>query len=127
MPRAGRNVATPAFSPMRKFRSSTGKALAGLCERGIARLFALTIGSELAGVYYGFLHRHRAYAYLGGFDPRFAYFSPGAILIGHAIEDALRNGACEFHFLRGREAYKYAWGAVDHQNLRRTFVGRSHA
>ena len=103
------------------------QALAELCERGIARLFALRIGPELAGIYYGFLHHHRAYAYLGGFDPRFAYFSPGAILIGHAIEDALRNGACEFHFLRGREAYKYAWGAVDRQNLRRTFVGRSDA
>lgn len=104
-----------------------GQALAGLYERGIARLFALTIGPELAGVYYGFLHRDRAYAYLGGFDPQFAYFSPGAILIGHAIEDALRGGVREFHFLRGREAYKYAWGAEDRQNLRRTFVGRSHA
>ena len=99
-----------------------GQALTAMCEHGIARLFALSIGTELAGIYYGFLHRGRAYAYLGGFDPQFAYYSPGTILIGLAIEDALREGVDEFHFLRGREPYKYAWGAVDRQTLRRTFV-----
>ncbi len=103
------------------------KALAALCEHRIARLFGIVIGSDLAGAYYGFHHRDRAYAYLGGFDPRFAYYSPGTILIGHAIEDAARNGAREFHFLRGGEAYKYAWGAADRRNLRRTFVKNGDA
>ncbi len=97
-------------------------ALAGLVERGIARLFALRIGGAIAGVYYGFVHRRRGYAYLGGFDPRFAYYSPGAVLLGHAIEDAMREGVRELHLLRGGEAYKYAWGAVDRQTLKLTFV-----
>ncbi len=105
-----------------RVQSFHGQALAAMCAHGLARLFALTIGSDLAGIYYGFLHRDRAYAYLGGFDPRFAYYSPGTILIGHAIEDALRDGVREFHFLRGHEAYKYAWGAVDRHTLKRTFV-----
>lgn len=92
---------------------------------GIARLFALKIGNDIAGVYYGFSHRNRAYAYLGGFDPRFSYYSPGTVLLGHAIEDALRNGAREFHFLRGREPYKRAWGAHDQKTFRRKFVKQS--
>jgi CelD/BcsL family acetyltransferase involved in cellulose biosynthesis len=35
------------------------------------------------------------------------------LLIGHAIEQAITEGAEEFDFLRGREAYKNAWGAAD--------------
>jgi len=105
-----------------RVQSFHDEALESLIERGIARLFALTIGGETAGIYYGFLDRGRAYAYLGGFDPRFSYYSPGTVLLGHAIEEALRDGAQEFHFLRGGEAYKYAWGAVDMVAAKRTFV-----
>ncbi|MCL4767268.1 MAG: GNAT family N-acetyltransferase [Hyphomicrobiaceae bacterium] len=103
-------------------RAFHGDALAGLVERGIARLFALRIGGGIAGVYYGFSHCGRAYGYLGGFDPRFAYYSPGTVLLGHAIEDAMREGVRELHLLRGGEAYKYAWGAVDRHTLKLTFV-----
>ena len=100
-------------------------ALPYLVRRGIARLLALTIDGELAAVYYGFTRRHRAFAYLGGFDPRFSYYSPGTLLLGRAIEDALREGVREFHFLRGAEDYKYAWGATDRQTFRVVFKRRS--
>ena len=84
-------------------------------------------GGALAGVYYGMQHAGRAYAYLGGFDPAFEEASPGAILIGHAIAEAIGEGAGEFHFLRGREAYKYSWGAADRWNQRRLWTRRAHA
>ena len=74
-------------------------------------LFA--VAGRTAGVYYGLLHRRRAYAYLGGFDPDFAHESPGVVLIGHAIAEAADEGAEQFDFLRGREDYKYRWGAED--------------
>lgn len=106
-------------------RTFQDAALPCLMRRGIARLLALTIDGELAAVYYGFTHRHRAYAYLGGFDPRFSYYSPGTLLLGRAIEDALREGVREFHFLRGAEDYKYAWGATDRQTFRVAFKKRS--
>jgi CelD/BcsL family acetyltransferase involved in cellulose biosynthesis/SAM-dependent methyltransferase len=92
------------------FHRSAAPALA---EAGLLRLYTLTIGGVLAGVYYGFLHRHRAYAYLTGFDPAFAFESPGTLLIAHAIEQATREGAREFDMLRGQEHYKYRWGAED--------------
>jgi CelD/BcsL family acetyltransferase involved in cellulose biosynthesis len=95
------------------------EALPLLIDRGIARLYALRIGEEVAGIYYGFSHHTHAYAYLGGFDPAFAYYSPGTVLIGHAIAEAATEGAHTFHFLRGGEAYKYAWGAEDQFNLGR--------
>lgn len=96
-------------------------ALPDLVAAGFVRLYGLEIGGRVVGGYYGFLHGGRACAYLGGFDPAFAYESPGTILIGHAIEEAVREGAREFHFLRGREPYKYEWGAVDRWNRRRSF------
>jgi CelD/BcsL family acetyltransferase involved in cellulose biosynthesis len=46
------------------------------------------------------------------------------ILIGHAIEEAAREGARDFDFLRGQEAYKYEWGAQDRWNCRRSIRHR---
>lgn len=95
-------------------------ALPRLAAAGLVRLFTLTIEGRVAGAYYGLHHRDRAYAYLGGFDPAFAFESPGTVLMGHAIEAARREGAREFDLLRGQEPYKYEWGAADHVNRRLT-------
>lgn len=93
-------------------------ALPRLAAARLARCFVIRIAGEVAGAYHGFHHGTSACYYLGGFDPAFAKESPGAILIGHAMSQALREGATEFHFLRGQEAYKYGWGAVDRWNER---------
>jgi CelD/BcsL family acetyltransferase involved in cellulose biosynthesis len=97
------------------------EVLPTLVAHGLARCYLIEIGGVVAGAYYGFLDRGRAYAYLGGFDPEFAEHSPGSILIGHAIAEAIREGASEFHFLRGRETYKHSWGAVDRLNRKHMF------
>lgn len=80
---------------------------------------------QALAAYYGFLDRGRAYAYLGGFYPAFEEASPGAILIGYAHGEAIDEGAREFHFLRGREAYKYSWSATDRWNQRRLWTRRA--
>jgi CelD/BcsL family acetyltransferase involved in cellulose biosynthesis len=97
-------------------------ALPGLMERRLGRMYALSIAGEIVGVYYGFHDRGRSYAYLCGYDPAFSFESPGAILLGHAIAEAVRENAREFHFLRGNEAYKYEWGATDRRNCCRRLL-----
>jgi CelD/BcsL family acetyltransferase involved in cellulose biosynthesis len=92
-----------------------------LLAAGILRLYALRIDGEIVGSYYGFHQEGRAYAYLTGFDPAYEFESPGTVILAHAIEAAMREGAREFHMLRGGEPYKYAWGAVDRPNRRRCF------
>lgn len=82
-------------------------------ESGIARLYALRLGDRIAGAYYGFCDRGRAYYYLGGFDPEYRQFGIGNLLVAHAMNEARAEGAESFDFLRGREAYKYRWGARD--------------
>ncbi|AMX99084.1 GNAT family N-acetyltransferase [Mesorhizobium ciceri] len=93
-----------------------------LDAHGLVRCWLLAIDDRTIGAYYGFHHRGRAYAYLGGFDPAYAEESPGAILIGHAIVESIREDAREFDFLRGQEAYKYGWGAADRWTMRRVWT-----
>jgi CelD/BcsL family acetyltransferase involved in cellulose biosynthesis len=100
------------------------EAIAGLIAAGLGRLHVLTIGGAAAAVYLGFLCRERGYGYLTGFDPEFSYESPGVLLLAHAIEQAICDGAREFHFLRGGEGYKYEWGAIDRANTCRVFRRR---
>lgn len=104
---------------VRTFHKSAAPALA---RAGLARMTLLSLEGRIVGAYYGFSHRNRAFAYLGGFDPEFSFESPGTILTGHAIEAAIAEGCSEFHFLRGRETYKYEWGAVERWSLRRTLM-----
>jgi CelD/BcsL family acetyltransferase involved in cellulose biosynthesis len=92
------------------------RALRAMVDAGVARLYGLELDGRMIGVYYGFLHGGVAYAYLGGFDPAAAWYGPGTLLIGHAITEAHREGGREFDLLRGREPYKYAWGAADRMN-----------
>jgi CelD/BcsL family acetyltransferase involved in cellulose biosynthesis len=87
-----------------------------MLDAGMLRLYLLRVGNSTAAAYYGFAAKRTAYAYLSGFDPEFAELSPGTQIVAHAIEEAVREGAREFHFLRGGEPYKYAWGAVDRPN-----------
>lgn len=96
--------------------------LPAMSAAGLARCYTVRLGTHVAGAYYGMLDRGRACAYLGGFDPAFTEESPGSILIGHAIAEAIREGATEFHFLRGAEDYKYSWGATDVWNRKRSLV-----
>jgi CelD/BcsL family acetyltransferase involved in cellulose biosynthesis len=107
-----------AHPAVRAFHREAARAF---CQAGMLRLYRLCIAGAVAGVYYGFHRSGNAYAYLGGFDTEMMRLSPGAQLLHHAICAAIADGAREFHFLRGGEIYKYAWGAVDRFNSARTF------
>jgi CelD/BcsL family acetyltransferase involved in cellulose biosynthesis len=103
-----------ADAAVRAFHREAARAF---CEAGMLRLYRLWIA---VGVYYGFHCTRKAYGYLGGFDTDMTRLSPGAQLLHHTICAATADGAHEFHFLRGGESYKYAWGAVDRFNSART-------
>ncbi|HJU91653.1 MAG TPA: GNAT family N-acetyltransferase [Pyrinomonadaceae bacterium] len=100
------------------------EAATGFLANGALRLYALRINRRIIAAFYGFHHAARTYYYLGGFDPEFKQYSPGNILIAHAITEAIREGAREFDFLRGQEDYKYRWRAID-RTIYRKRVTRS--
>jgi CelD/BcsL family acetyltransferase involved in cellulose biosynthesis len=95
-------------------RSAACSMLASDC----LRLHELSVARQPVASLYGFRGPKAVYFYLGGFDPEFAAYTPGMILLGEAIEAAVRERASSFDFLRGRETYKYMWGAKGRINHR---------
>jgi CelD/BcsL family acetyltransferase involved in cellulose biosynthesis len=94
---------------------------AGFHARGALGIHLLCLnGDPLAGLY-GFRERDTFYCYMQGFDERWARLSPGTMVVGAVIEEAIRQGARRIDFLRGREPYKYWWGGTDRETFRRTF------
>lgn len=104
---------------VRAFHAGAAPALAAA---GLARFSRMWIEGEAVAAFYGLSDGRRAYAYLIGFDPDFAFESPGVVVVAEAIQAAAAEGLCEFHFLRGQEPYKYQWGPVDRWSVRRTLT-----
>lgn len=90
-----------------------------LAAAGLLHATLLRIEGRVAGAFQGLRRGRTLYAYLGGFDPAFAFESPGTVLMGHALDTAMAGGAGALNLLRGAELYKYEWGAVDRVNSRR--------
>ena len=64
------------------------------------------------------------YYYNAGVDPEARDLSPGVVMVERYVRDALDRGKVRLDFLRGDEAYKYEWGAVD-SPIRRLLVART--
>jgi CelD/BcsL family acetyltransferase involved in cellulose biosynthesis len=88
-------------------------------DAGMLRLYATRCNDRIVAVFYGFAMNDTVYYYLSGYEPSLEKLSIGTIIVAHAIEAAVRDGATSFDFLRGAEEYKYAWGATDRMNRRR--------
>jgi CelD/BcsL family acetyltransferase involved in cellulose biosynthesis len=80
--------------------------------RGPAAVVARHDGA-VTGVLYGFWWKDTFAAYQWGWDPVWARFSMGSVLTYRAIRFAACAGAHTLDFLRGTEAYKYRFGAID--------------
>lgn len=95
------------------------EAAAALLRQGWLRLLVLRLDGKIIASHYTFQCRGRIYNYLGGYDEAYSHWSPGTLALAHGVEDAIREGARHFDFLRGREPYKYEWGARDIPTHRR--------
>jgi len=62
--------------------------------------------------------------YNSAFDPTLAALAPGMVLIWELLEQAAEEGCAVFDLLRGDEAYKYRFGAVDREIRTLTLVRR---
>ncbi len=94
------------------------EAAGGFMAVGSLRLAVLRVAGAAVATTYGFVSGGRLYCYLSGFDPAVAKLSPGAVLLGWVIDEAIGEGVEEIDFLRGAEDYKYLWGGVDRMNFR---------
>jgi CelD/BcsL family acetyltransferase involved in cellulose biosynthesis len=91
-----------------------------LLDYGVLRFYGLRFEGRLIAVLQTLVEENAVYCYMQGFDPAYVDFSPGMLLLEAVIRDALREGRPVVDFLRGREKYKYAWGAQDQPTFRIT-------
>lgn len=103
-----------------RLRAFHREVAAGFHARGALALYALCLDGAPMAALYGFREKDTLYCYMQGFDPARAKLSPGVMVVGGAIEDSIRRGARRIDFLRGREPYKYWWGARERETFRRS-------
>jgi CelD/BcsL family acetyltransferase involved in cellulose biosynthesis len=114
--RRWREQAEPGVLADPRVRAMHREAAPQLLARGCLRLFALRVHGGIIAVLYTMAWRGRLYCYLGGHDPEARYYSPGVTILRMVIEHAIADGMRQADFLRGREPYKYLWGATDSTN-----------
>ncbi|MBI4458511.1 MAG: GNAT family N-acetyltransferase [Acidobacteria bacterium] len=80
-------------------------------ERGWLRLFTLRLDDTPVASLYGFYYDRVFYFYQSGFDIGYSKHSVGLIVMGLAIQNAIREGAREYDLLHGNEGYKSHWAS----------------
>ena len=93
-------------------------------KRGWLALSFLTANEEPVAALYSFDYQGKRYYYQSGFDPRFARYGVGDLLIMRNIEVCIGKGLKEFDFMIGPERYKSFWPTQIRKNLRIELVRR---
>jgi CelD/BcsL family acetyltransferase involved in cellulose biosynthesis len=93
------------------------EAAPALCADGMLRLHRMRRDDRTLAALLIFARGEVAYDYLSGFEPEARGLAPGTALIAAAIDEAIAHGQRRLDFLRGAEAYKYAWGAIDARSV----------
>lgn len=94
-------------------------AAQALDAAGLLRLAVTRHEGRIVAVLHGFGDGRRGYSYINGVDMSVPGQSFGTLAFAAVIERAAEEGARAFHFLRGEEGYKYAWGAEPRSTTRR--------
>ncbi len=95
-----------------------------LAAAGTLQMHVVAFEHRTVAAYYCLAAPARLFFYLSGFDATDSHVSPGVLLLGHIVDQAVKTGVRELHFLRGGEPYKYAWGAEDRWNTGRLLLPR---
>lgn len=82
---------------------------ARFAERGWLNLALLEREGRMIAGLFAFEYDRRLFYYHSGFDPEWAKYSAGMVLLAKCIEDGIGRGVREFDFMRGRADYKSKW------------------
>ena len=97
-------------------------ALPDLDAAGLLRFVEVRHQGRIVAALLGLADRRRHMSYLIGTDDSVPGQSFGLLAFAHLIDLADARGDAEFHFLRGEEPYKFAWGAQPTRTLRLTLA-----
>jgi CelD/BcsL family acetyltransferase involved in cellulose biosynthesis len=75
--------------------------------------------------YFGLEQQRILYLLKGGFDPAYARFSPGMLLMERLIARAFEGGLDRIELLGGNEPHKLRWTSSSHERLSLQSFARS--
>lgn len=85
--------------------------------------FLMADDMPIAGIY-GFTYDGKNYAYLSGWNPEFAEYGVGNIMVYGTIRRCIDLGLKEYDFLRGDEPHKFRWTSKWRQNYHVKIVNK---
>lgn len=80
-----------------------------LFDKEILNIYYLSLGEKKLAICIGFKKNRRFIYYSTAYDPEFAKFSPGKLLVNKLINYLIENRYKEFDFGIGEEYYKTEW------------------
>ena len=107
---------TPGFTSA-QYRGFHRDLMHALLPQGKLRLMKLNMGGCTIAMLYCMRYRDTFYFFQSGFDPAYAEYSPGDVLLGYAIEHAIAEGCRVFDMLKGDHDYKRHFFQQDRRNL----------
>jgi len=108
-----RTVVGPFFATTPEYRRFARHVAAWLLERDRLRLWFLAVDGERAAFWAFVRHGDALHAIQTGFAEKYAALSAPKVLLGFAIEDAIREGCTKLCFGLGDQRYKHEWGAYE--------------
>ena len=95
------------------FRRFLLDAVPAMARDGLAWLDVVEDDESTVGAALNLVFGDTVYYYMGGFDESAKGARPGTALFARVIMRSIELGYKHYDFLRGADAYKYRWGAVD--------------
>jgi len=86
-----------------------------LAVRELLLVSSLSAGEHLIAVHIGMLAQGRLYSWVPAYDPAYARYSPGRLLLLLLLEESFKRRHTEFDFFIGGETYK--WDYATHVRL----------
>lgn len=91
-------------------------------KAGWLQLAFIKVGKEKAAGYFNFKYDNRIWVYNSCLARKFGNLSPGIVLMGRLLQEAIEKGYQEFDMMRGDEEYKYHLGGRDRFVVRVTMT-----
>lgn len=87
-------------------------------EAGTLRFYSLREGERMIAAELCYRVNGCVQSYSCAFDPDWAVYRPGMVLISHCIEQSIAEGASRYDLLEGLEEYKASWAPDVRHNVR---------
>jgi CelD/BcsL family acetyltransferase involved in cellulose biosynthesis len=86
-----------------------------LAERGVAKVFELSVDGNVVATRVGFEMANALYLFYSGWDPSYRKYSVMTTLLSEVVQYAIARGLSSIHLSTGMDVSKTRWGAHEMQ------------